>query len=208
MLQTAARDGCAFGGGGGTSDPAGGGGGGYSGGGGGAYTGPNGGGGGGGSYFAGTLTTAGNYGGGGPGFVDVSYVVQTISAVSPATGTAHGGTTVTITGTGFTGATAVDFGAVAASSFTIVSDTSITVTSPGSVKGVVDVTVIGADGPSATATGGLTYLAAPVLAATGIDPTNTLFAGGGLLLAGLIICTFALMRRRRPLRPLRPLRAQ
>ena len=41
-----------------------------------------------------------------------------------------GGTTVTITGTGFTGATAVDFGSDAATSFTVDSATQITATSP------------------------------------------------------------------------------
>jgi hypothetical protein len=189
----------AFGGGGGTSDPAGGGGGGYSGGGGGAYTGPNGGGGGGGSFFGGSLASAGNYGGGGPGFVKISYVVPTITAVTPATGPAGGGTAVTITGTGFTGAQAVDFGSVAASSFTVVSDTSITAVTPSSTKGPVDVTVVGASGPSATATGAFTYLAAPALPTTGIDASTGLLSGGALLLAGLIISAFTRVRRRRPL---------
>ena len=35
----------------------------------------------------------------------------TVTSVSPTSGTTHGGTVVTITGTDFTGATAVDFGA-------------------------------------------------------------------------------------------------
>ena len=47
---------------------------------------------------------------------------------------------VTITGTGFTGATAVDFGTTAATSVTVVSDTSITADSPAGT-GTVDVTV-------------------------------------------------------------------
>ena len=51
-----------------------------------------------------------------------------------------GGTLVTITGTGFTGATAVDFGTTAATDVTVVSDTSITADSPAGT-GVVDVTV-------------------------------------------------------------------
>ena len=45
--------------------------------------------------------------------------VPAVTGISPASGPAAGGTTVTITGTGFTGATAVDFGATAATSFTI-----------------------------------------------------------------------------------------
>ena len=44
----------------------------------------------------------------------------TVTAISPASGTAAGGTPVTITGTDFTGATAVDFGTVAATDVTVV----------------------------------------------------------------------------------------
>ena len=47
----------------------------------------------------------------------------TVTGVSPTSGPTAGGTTVTITGTGFTGATKVLFGAVAATSFTVVSST-------------------------------------------------------------------------------------
>ena len=44
----------------------------------------------------------------------------TVSGMSPTTGPLAGGTLVTITGTGFTGVTAVDFGTTPATSFTIV----------------------------------------------------------------------------------------
>ena len=50
--------------------------------------------------------------------------------VSPNSGPGAGGTSVTITGTNFTGATAVTFGGTAATSVTVVSATSITATSP------------------------------------------------------------------------------
>ena len=63
-------------------------------------------------------------------------------------GTAAGGTLVTITGTGFTGATAVDFGTTKATHFTIVSSTEITAKSPAGT-GVVDVTVTTPKGTSA-----------------------------------------------------------
>ena len=46
----------------------------------------------------------------------------TVTAVAPTSGPTSGGTTVTITGTGFTGATQVAFGPVAATRFTVVSD--------------------------------------------------------------------------------------
>ena len=58
----------------------------------------------------------------------------------PDDGPAAGGTLVTITGTGFTSATAVDFGTMPATNFTVVSDNSITADSPAGT-GTVDVTV-------------------------------------------------------------------
>ena len=60
-----------------------------------------------------------------------------------------GGTSVTIPGQGFTGATAVDFGTVAATSFTVTSDSQITATSPAESAGTVDVTVVTPGGISA-----------------------------------------------------------
>ena len=72
-----------------------------------------------------------------------------VTAVSPAAGLAAGGASVTITGAGFLGATAVDFGAAAASNVVINSaGTQITATSPAGI-GTVDVTVTGPAGVSA-----------------------------------------------------------
>ncbi len=65
-----------------------------------------------------------------------------VSAVAPLTGPLAGGTTVTLTGAGFTGATAVRFGSAAAASFTVVSDTQLTATTPAATgAGAVDVSV-------------------------------------------------------------------
>jgi hypothetical protein len=61
-----------------------------------------------------------------------------ISAVQPGSGS--GGTSVSLTGTGFSTVTAVAFGGVNATSFTINSDTSITATAP-SGSGIADITV-------------------------------------------------------------------
>jgi len=73
----------------------------------------------------------------------------TVTAVNPGTGPASGGTTVTITGTGFTGATAVDFGGSAATNVTVNSATQVTAVSPVGT-GTVDVTVVTPNGTSAT----------------------------------------------------------
>ncbi|MEU6582437.1 IPT/TIG domain-containing protein [Nocardia sp. NPDC046763] len=86
--------------------------------------------------------------------------VPTLSSISPATGPITGGTTVILTGTGFTGATAVFFGILPAASFTVNSDTQITaVTPPG--LGTVPVTVTTAAGTSSGLA--FTYVLAPIL---------------------------------------------
>ena len=81
--------------------------------------------------------------------------------VSPTSGPSTGGTTVTVTGTNLTGATAVRFGATAATTFTVANATTITATAPAGT-GTVDVTVTTAGGTSTTsAADQYTYTAAP-----------------------------------------------
>ena len=53
-----------------------------------------------------------------------------VTAISPAQGLAAGGGTITITGSGFTGATAVDFAQTPATNVVVVSDSEITATIP------------------------------------------------------------------------------
>ena len=77
-------------------------------------------------------------------------IAPAVTAISPTSGRKAGGTSVMITGTGFTGATAVAFGATAAKSFTVNSDTSITAVSPKEVSGTVSVRVTTPEGTSAT----------------------------------------------------------
>jgi IPT/TIG domain len=83
---------------------------------------------------------------------DFAYVaaptIATTGGIVADTGPTAGGTTVTITGTNFTGATTVDFGATPASTFTVVSDTTITATSPADPAGGVPVTVGNSGGTS------------------------------------------------------------
>lgn len=67
-------------------------------------------------------------------------VAPTVTSVNPVESTESGGVTVMITGTGFTGASAVQFGSANATSFTVNSATSITAVAP-SGSGTVDVTV-------------------------------------------------------------------
>ena len=75
--------------------------------------------------------------------------VPTVTKVEPNHGPPGRRTTVTITGTGFSGAIAVKFGSTNAKSFTVNSATSITAVSPKG-KGTVDVTVTAPAGTSPT----------------------------------------------------------
>ena len=100
-------------------------------------------------------------------------VAPTVTAISPTSGPTAGGTTVTITGTGFTGATGVDLGVVVATSFTVVSNTEITFVTPKQTAGLHNVTVAGPTGTSADVNADLyTDLGPP--AVTSISPTSGL----------------------------------
>lgn len=79
-----------------------------------------------------------------------------VSSVSPPTGPLAGGTTVTLTGTGFTGATAVKFGGTDGTGLSVVSDTELLVASPAGTAGAVDVTVV-TPGGTWTVKKGFTY---------------------------------------------------
>jgi plastocyanin len=73
----------------------------------------------------------------------------TVTKLAPKQGPVAGGTSVTITGTNLTGATAVKFGSTNATSFKVNSATSITTTSPAETAGTVNVTVATPGGTSA-----------------------------------------------------------
>jgi parallel beta-helix repeat protein len=75
-------------------------------------------------------------------------VMPGISSFSPTSGEA--GTTVTINGSGFTGATGVDFNGTAAASFTVVSDSQLTATAPNGTSGPITVTTPAGQAVSAT----------------------------------------------------------
>lgn len=125
----------------------------------------------------------------------------TVTGVSPSSGPAAGGTTVTIKGSGFTDATAVDFGSTPATNVTVVSDTQITATAPPGSAGAVDVTVTTPDGPSATVgSDQFTYVPAPAVAS--VFPSSGPIAGGtsvtitGNHFIGTTAVAFGALRRR------------
>ena len=118
----------------------------------------------------------------------------TVTSVSPTAGPTAGGTSVVITGTNLSGATAVTFGATAAPGFTVNSATQITATAPAGT-GTVDVRITTVGGTSATsAADQFTYVPAPTV--TSISPTSGPQAGGttvtltGTNLGGATAVTF------------------
>lgn len=129
----------------------------------------------------------------------VSTAAPTVTGISPTGGPIAGGTVVTITGTGFTGATSVTFGGNAASAVTVNSDTSITATSPAHAAGAVDVIVTTSNGSSAASDNSkFTYGALPVVsgvspasgpAGTAVTITGTGFTGATSVLFGTTAVT-------------------
>lgn len=91
----------------------------------------------------------------------VNAALPTVTSVSPASGPTTGGTYVTISGSNFSGVTAVKFGSKSATNITVVNTTQITASSPAGMAGTVDVTVTSSGGTSATsAADQFTYSAA------------------------------------------------
>jgi hypothetical protein len=108
------------------------------------------------------------------GFVPVPRVVS----LSPVSGSIYGGETETVTGSGFTNATTVDFGSVQVP-FTVVNDNTITLTTPADPSGgpgTVDVTVASTAGTSTTS--GADQFTYTLPQVTGIDTTVGPSSGG------------------------------
>ncbi|MFR9751962.1 IPT/TIG domain-containing protein [Nocardia sp. 004] len=114
--------------------------------------------------------------------VDYAYLpAPTITTLSPPSGPEAGGNTVTITGTGFTGTTAVTFGPTPATSFTIDTDTQITATAPAGT-GTIGVTVTAPAGTSVP----FPYTYAPAPAIDSLSPNSGPAAGGtSVTIAGI-----------------------
>lgn len=110
-------------------------------------------------------------------FTYVSPPVPVVTGLLPEGGSTAGGTTVVISGAGFTTATAVSFGGHAAQSFTVTSDTQITAFTPAEQVGTVDVTVTTLGGTSVVSNAdSFTYVAPPTI--TSICPASGPIAGG------------------------------
>ena len=102
----------------------------------------------------------------------------TVTSVSPNSGSAAGGTAVTITGTNFVTGATVTFGSTAATNVVVVSGTQITATTPAGSAGAVTVTVT-VSGQTGSLATGFTYVVAPTVSS--VSPNNGPVAGGTAL---------------------------
>lgn len=89
-----------------------------------------------------------------------TYLLQpTVTGVQPVQGPSSGGTSVTITGTGFTAGCTVIFGGTQSTRVTFVNGGELTAISPPGAVGTVDVEVVSPGGTSGAETGDrFTYL--------------------------------------------------
>jgi hypothetical protein len=100
-----------------------------------------------------------------------------VTRVAPDSGPTTGGTLVTITGSGFAGASKVTFGAVPATTFTVISGTEINAVSPAQpTASVSDVLVSTPMGGTSTAVSAdrFTYVTAPPVTTTTTSPVTTI----------------------------------
>ena len=118
---------------------------------------------------SGTLTGGFTYGS--------STAPPTVTAVSPALDSTSGGLSVTISGTGFTDATAVTFGGTAATSYSVVSATQIIAVDPAGSAGIAAVAVTTANGTGSAEL--FTYTADVTVSS--ISPAGGKLAGGDIV---------------------------
>ena len=104
--------------------------------------------------------------------------VPTITSLSRANGPVAGGTQVTVTGSGFTGATSVSFGTTPAKAFTYVSTTQLVATSPVHAAGTVRISVTTLGGTTPTTGADLYQYVYPAPAVSAVSPASGP-AGGG-----------------------------
>jgi len=141
-----------------------------------------------------TVTT-----GGGPSvsFSSFTYITPpSITDISPSSGSTLGGTTVTITGTNFTGATSVTFGGLAATNINVVNSTTITcITRDRTTAGTVDIIVTTGGGPSTIFASAFTYITPPVISSilplTGSTLGGTTVTITGTSFTGATLVTFS-----------------
>jgi hypothetical protein len=106
--------------------------------------------------------------------------IPQITGISPTGGPIYGGTLVTITGSGFTGATNVTFGEKSGTALNLINDSILTVITPANPAGTVDVSVYSATGTRSTWKSTAVYMYEEVARprVSGISPSSGPAAGG------------------------------
>jgi MYXO-CTERM domain-containing protein len=100
-----------------------------------------------------------------------------VTAVNPNAGPIAGGTSVTVTGSGFVAGATVTFGGVDALGVTVANDTTITATTPPGAPGPTAVVVTNPGGASSTLTDGFVYVAPTATALTVASSANPSIVG-------------------------------
>ncbi len=111
------------------------------------------------------------------GSFSVRLPAPTVTAISPTSGPDTGGTSVTISGTGFRSGAGVTFGGVAAAGVSVPSGAQIAATAPAHAAGTVNVVVTNSDGQSVTLFNGFTYNLSIPPPPTGLSPNGTTLPG-------------------------------
>jgi hypothetical protein len=101
-----------------------------------------------------------------------------INSLLPTSGPAAGGTTVTISGTGFATGATVTFGGAAATNVNVLGSTTLTAVTPAHASGAVNVVVTNPGGQSATSTNGYSYAPASAPTVSSVSPPSGPTAGG------------------------------
>src|SRR5690349_3738077 len=101
----------------------------------------------------------------------------TVAGISPTLGPSVGGTTITVTGSGFVAGASVTVGGATATAVTVLSDSSLTAVTPAGAPGAALVRVANADTQSATLNGGFTYQYPPPTTSSMLPVTGS-SAGG------------------------------
>ncbi len=110
---------------------------------------------------------------------NVTAAAPTVTGLSLTSGSTAGGTTVLVSGTNFSGTTAIDVGGTAATSYTVLDDSDISIVIPAGSAGAVHVTVTTNNGTSSTTTADeFTFLATAAPTVTGLGTSSGSTAGG------------------------------
>ena len=102
-----------------------------------------------------------------------------INSAAPNSGSDAGGTTVTLSGSGFTSSASVYFGGIAAQSVSVVSSTKLQAVTPAHASGTVSVAVTQSPhNQSTTLASGFTFTSSTTLSVSGASPAQGSTSGG------------------------------